>query len=40
MKETALVLPVIGLFAIFNVAQAADPTEAEISSFLENPNDL
>ncbi len=40
MKEIALVLPVIGLFAIFNVAQAADPTEAEISSFLENPNDL
>ena len=22
------------------MAQAADPTEAEISSFLENPNDL
>jgi hypothetical protein len=41
MKKMALFLSIIGLFAVFNVAQAADPTDAEIRAMLpDNPNDL
>jgi len=40
MKTITLATPITGLFAIFNVVQAASPEEKSGISLPDNPNDL